>query len=173
MIVRAPGSTTKYFAATSRGFFYADPPEKGWKRAEKNMKSDYFHDLINLSGEPAAMFLAAGHGSPQYWDRPGGVHGRIYRSEDCGQSWRQVGAGLPAKHPAMCWQLAFNPYHQNSIFAAFGDVARGHTAGPPGQGAIYVTCDRGDTWEEVALQKRGTKWLQPPAIRVLWAAAEE
>jgi hypothetical protein len=36
-----------------------------------------------------------------------------------------------------------------------------------------VTYDRGDSWEEVALQKRGTKWLQPPAIRVLWAAADE
>ena len=105
------------------------------------------------------MFLAAGHGSPQYWDRPGGVDGRIYRSEDGGQTWRQVGAGLPAKHTAMCWQLAYNPYNKNSIFAAFGDVARGHTAGPPGQGAIYVTYDRGDTWEEVALQKRGTKVL--------------
>ena len=87
---------------------------------------------------------------------PGGVDGRIYRSEDGGQTWRQVGAGLPAKHTAMCWQLAYNPYNKNSIFAAFGDVARGHTAGPPGQGAIYVTYDRGDTWEEVALQKRGT-----------------
>jgi hypothetical protein len=73
----------------------------------------------------------------------------------------------------MCWQLACNPYYKNSIFAAFGDVARGHAAGPAGKGAIYVTYDRGDSWEEVALQKRGTNWLQPPAIRVLWAAAEE
>ena len=173
MVVRSPGSTTRYFAATSRGFFIADPPEKGWKRAEKGMESDYFHDVINLPGERAAMFVAGGHGSPQYWDQPGGVQGRIYRSEDGGQSWRQVGAGLPAKHAAMCWQLAYNPHRKDSIFAAFGDVARGHTAGPPGQGAIYVTYDRGDTWEEVALQKRGTKWLQPPAIRVLWAAADE
>jgi hypothetical protein len=137
------------------------------------MDSDYFHDVINLPGERPTMFVAGGHGSPQYWDQPGGVQGRIYRSEDGGQSWRQVGAGLPAKHAAMCWQLAYNPYYKDSIFAAFGDVARGHTAGPPGQGAIYVTHDRGDTWEEVALQKRGTKWLQPPAIRVLWAAADE
>ena len=119
------------------------------------------------------MFLAAGHGSPQYWDRPGGVDGRIYRSEDGGETWRQVGAGLPVKHTAMCWQLAYNPYNTNSIFAGFGDVARGHTAGPPGEGAIYVTYDRGDTWEEVGLQKRGTKYLRPPAIRVLWAAADE
>jgi photosystem II stability/assembly factor-like uncharacterized protein len=173
MVVRSLSSKTKYFAATSRGFFQADPPEKGWKRAEKGMESDYFHDVIHLAGDPPAMFLAAGHGSPQYWDRPGGVDGRIYRSEDGGQTWRQVGAGLPVKHPAMCWQLAYNPYHKNSIFAAFGDVARGHTAGPPGQGAIYVTYDRGDTWEEVALQKRGKNYLRPPAIRVLWAAADE
>jgi photosystem II stability/assembly factor-like uncharacterized protein len=173
MIVRSPGSKTKYFTATSRGFFRADPPEKGWKRAEKGMESDYFHDVINLPGDRPAMFLAAGHGSPQYWDRPGGVDGRIYRSEDGGETWRQVGAGLPVKHTAMCWQLAYNPYDTNSIFAAFGDVARGHTAGPPGEGAIYVTYDRGDTWEEVGLQKRGTKYLRPPAIRVLWAAADE
>ena len=137
------------------------------------MESDYLHDVINLPGDRPAMFLAAGHGSPQYWDRPGGVDGRIYRSEDGGETWRQVGAGLPVKHTAMCWQLAYNPYNANSIFAAFGDVTRGHTAGPPGEGAIYVTYDRGDTWEEVGLQKRGTKYLRPPAIRVLWAAADE
>jgi hypothetical protein len=93
MLVRSPGSTTRYFAATSRGFFVADPPEEGWKRAEKGMESDYFHDVINLPGERPAMFVAGGHGSPQYWDQPGGVQGRIYRSEDGGQSWRQSGAG--------------------------------------------------------------------------------
>ncbi|HEV8342247.1 MAG TPA: hypothetical protein VGR30_07740 [Candidatus Binatia bacterium] len=173
MIVRSPSSSTKFFAATSRGFFQADPPEKGWKRAERGMDSDYFHDLILLPGSPAAMFLAAGHGSPQYWDRPTGADGRIYRSEDGGKTWRQVGAGLPVKHKAMCWQLAYNPYNANSIFAAFGDVARGHVAGPPGEGAIYVTYDRGDSWEEVGSQKRGKNFLRPPAIRVLWAAADD
>ena len=80
------------------------------------------------------MFLAAGHGSPQYWDRPTGADGRIYRSEDGGQTWRQVGAGLPVTHKGMCWQLAYNPYDPDSVFAAFGDVPRGHTAGPPGEG---------------------------------------
>lgn len=173
MIVRSPTSTTKYFTATSRGFFQADPPEKGWKRAEKGMESDYFHDVILLPGNPPAMFLAAGHGSPQYWDRPTGAEGRIYRSEDGGQTWRQVGAGLPVTHRAMCWQLAYNPYNANSIFAAFGTVARGHTAGPSGEGAICVTHNRGDTWEEVGEQKRGTKFLKLPAIRVLWAAADD
>lgn len=173
MIVRSPGSATKYFAATSRGFFQADPPETGWRRAERGMESDYFHDVILLPGDPSAMFLAAGHGSPQYWDRPSGAGGKIYRSEDGGQTWRQVGTGLPVNHPGMCWQLAYNPHNKNSIFAAFGNVARGHVAGPPGEGAIYVTYDRGDSWEEVGLQKRGTQYLRPPAIRVLWPAADE
>lgn len=173
MIVRSPGSATKYFAATSRGFFQADPPETGWRRAERGMESDYFHDVILFPGDPPAMFLAAGHGSPQYWDRPSGADGKIYRSEDGGQTWRQVGTGLPVNHPGMCWQLAYNPHNKNSIFAAFGNVARGHVAGPPGEGAIYVTYDRGDSWEEVGLQKRGTQYLRPPAIRVLWPAADE
>jgi photosystem II stability/assembly factor-like uncharacterized protein len=173
MIVRSPTSKTKYFTATSRGFFTADPPEAGWKRAERGMTSDYFHDLVLLPGQPAAMFLAGGHGSPQYWDRPTGADGRIYRSEDGGQTWRQVGAGLPVIHKGMCWQLTYNPHNANSLFAAFGDVARGHLAGPPGAGAIYVTFDRGDTWEEVGQQKRGTTFLRPPAIRVLWAAADD
>ena len=35
MVVRSPSSKTKYFAATSRGFFQADPPEKGWKTGRK------------------------------------------------------------------------------------------------------------------------------------------
>ena len=185
MIARAPGSQTNYFAATSRGFFQADPPDRGWKRADRGMNSDYFHDLIVLPGDPPAIVLAAGHGSPQYWDRPTGADGVIYRSEDGGKTWRQVGAGLPKQHKAMCWQLAHNPYDSNSLLAAFGDVARGHAAGPPGQGMIYLTSDRGDSWEPVATQKISmsidptksqgaeTGYRGLPAIRVLWAAADE
>jgi hypothetical protein len=173
MIVRAPNTRDKYYTATSRGFYLADPPETGWKRAERGMSSDYFHDVVLLPGDAPAMFLAGGHGSPQYWDRPTGADGRIYRSEDGGASWRQVGTGLPVTHKGMCWQLAYNPYSQDSLLAAFGDVARGHTAGAPGEGAIYITYDRGDTWEEVGLQKRGSSFLKLPAIRVLWAAADD
>ena len=172
MIVKSPGSSTKYFASTSRGFFVSDPPETGWERADDGMESDYFHDLILLPGDRPAMFLAAGHGSPQYWDRPTGADGKIYRSEDGGQKWRQVGTGLPVKHKGMCWQLAYNTHSSDSVIAAFGDVARGHTAGPPGEGAIYITYDRGDTWEEIGQQRLGTKFLKLPAIRVLWAAAD-
>ena len=156
MIAKSPGTPGKYFVATSRGFFEADPPEAGRKRAERGIRADYFHNLVTLPGDPPAMFLATGHGSPQYWDRLGGAEGRINRSEDYGQNWRQVGAGLPNNHKAMCWQLARNPYgtQGNSLFAAFGDVPRGHTAGAEGEGAIYVTYDRGDSWEEVGRQKR-------------------
>jgi photosystem II stability/assembly factor-like uncharacterized protein len=178
MIAKSPGTPGKYFVATSRGFFEADPPEAGWKRAERGIRADYFHDLVTLPGDPAAMFLATGHGSPQYWDRLGGAEGRIYRSEDDGQTWRQVGAGLPKDHKAMCWQLARNPYDPNSLFAAFGDVPRGHTAGAEGEGAIYVTYDRGDSWEEVGHQKRSVLagsggYTSLPAIRVLWAAVDD
>ena len=172
MIVRSPANSGTFFAATSRGFFRGDPPEAGWQRAERGMESDYFHDVVLLPGDPPALFLAGGHGSPQYWDRPTGADGRIYRSEDSGRNWRQVGAGLPVTHPGMCWQLVRDPYDDNAILAAFGDVARGHTAGPPGEGDIYRSGDRGDTWERIGRQKRGSQFLGLPAIRVLWAAAE-
>jgi hypothetical protein len=178
MITRWPGSDTKFFVATSRGFFQADPPETGWKRCDRSMKADYFHDLVVLEGNPPAMLLAAGHGSPQYWDRPTGADGRIYRSEDGGKTWRQVGAGLPAQHPGMCWQIARNPLDKDSVIVGFGDVARGHTAGPPGQGALYITYDRGDTWEEIGRQKRtelasSGGYTSMQAIRVLWAAEDD
>jgi photosystem II stability/assembly factor-like uncharacterized protein len=178
MLVKSPTCPSKYFAATSRGFFQADPPDAGWKRADKDMESDYFHDVVVLPGEHPTLLLAAGHGSPQYWDRLTGAEGRLYRSEDGGATWRQVGTGLPVMHKGMCWQLARNPYDESSLLAAFGDVARGHTAGPAGEGAIYITYDRGDTWEPVAEQKFSTSGTSaafrgPPAIRVLWAAVDE
>jgi photosystem II stability/assembly factor-like uncharacterized protein len=172
MLVRSPTSKSRYVAATSRGLFHADPPEAGWERGDREIKSDYFHDVVVLDGHRPAMFLAAGHGSPQYWDRPTGADGRIYRSEDGGQTWRQVGAGLPTQHKGMCWQLAHNPYSKSSVLAAFGDVPRGHTAGPAGEGEIYITYDQGDSWEKIGEQKRGKTIEKLPAIRVLWAAAD-
>ncbi len=69
-------------------------------------------------------------------------------------------------------QPARDPYDDNATLAPFGDVVRGHTTGPPGEGDIYRSGDRGDTWERIGRQKRSSQFLGLPAIRVLRAAAE-
>ena len=86
MIVRRREAQHNILPQLRAAFLSPIRRKKAGSEQKKGMESDYFHDVINLPGERPAMFFAGGHGSPQYWDQPGGVQGRIYRSEDDGES---------------------------------------------------------------------------------------
>ncbi len=63
-----------------------------------------------------------------------GGHGWIYKSEDCGESWRLVSAGqLP--DDAIIWDLAINPRHPQTLLAAT-------------QHGIFRSGDAGRTWRD-------------------------
>ena len=166
-----PGSTTRYYVATARGFFMSDDPADGWSRAENGFTRDYFHDFIFLpaarEGDNPTMLIASADKSPGSWDRPEVARGAIFRSTDCAQSWHRVGEGIPEEMKEMVWALVHHPTDTNAVYAGFGQVARGHTYDDAdfGEGGlILLTRDRGDSWEKVNLDL--------PQDRVLWVAAD-
>jgi photosystem II stability/assembly factor-like uncharacterized protein len=172
VVAHYPGAKDRYFASSARGFFRTEDPPLGWRRAETGMPwgysemRSYSHDWVALPGDPPTMFLAGANGSPAFWDRPTGAEGIILRSNDGGENWHQVfpgrRGGMPEKLPWMTWALVWHPVDANTVFAGMGDVARGYTAGPRGSGALFLSPDRGDSWQPAA--------LNVPAIRVLWVA---
>ena len=164
-----PHSFDRYFVSSARGFFASENPADGWVRAETGFTRDYFHDFIFLpaaapGGNPTMLMATADH-SPGYWDRGNGVRSAraaIFRSDDCAASWHRVGEGLPEEIPAMISTLACDPRDPNTAYAGLGEVSRGHAHGDAGRGSIWVTRDRGDSWEDLGVDL--------PADRVLWAA---
>ncbi|MGZ9243417.1 MAG: hypothetical protein ACXW6K_23350, partial [Candidatus Binatia bacterium] len=85
-------------------------------------------------------------------------------STDGAESWSRVTNGLAEELDSMVWALVHHPTDHKSVFAGFGNVARGHASGAGGAGDLMISRDQGDSWERLDIDL--------PADRVLWAAAE-
>jgi hypothetical protein len=171
-----PGSVSRYYASTARGFFASDNPAEGWSRAENGFTRDYFHNFMFMpsakEGNTPTMLCTTADQSPLYWDRPGNSRAALFRSFDGAQSWHRVGVGrgFLETHAPMVWALAPHPHDVNAAFAGFGNVARGaarplpHYAGSGGKGELYLSRDHAESWEDLK--------LDVPPVRALWAAPE-
>ena len=169
VIANLPGSETRYFVATARGFFTSDNPPAGWVRAENGLTRDYFHDFLffspNKRNETPKMLLATADGSPGFWRREKrGARAALFTSSDGGQSWTRISRGLADDLDSMIWALAHHPTDRRCVFAGFGNVARGHASGSGGSGDLMISRDMGESWERLNIDL--------PADRVLWAAAD-
>ncbi len=168
-----PGSKERYYVSSARGFFRSDDSGHQWRRVENGMPwaytelYSYSHEWLFLPGAPPRMVLGGGKGSPGVWRREArNPQGTILLSDDSGENWRIATAGLPDTMPWMPWVFVPHPEDPKSVFVGMGDGARGFSFDPRerGQGAFYVTRDRGDSWEPVLTDM--------PSILTAWVAAE-
>lgn len=172
-LMNYPGSKERYYVSSARGFFRSDNGGGVWRRVENGMpwgyteRYSYSHEWLFLPGDPPRMIAAGAKGSPGVWSRekrdPQGV---ILLSDDGGESWRQLSvAGYSDKMPWMPWVLARHPTDRDTIFAGMGDGARGYGFDPKvkGSGALYVSRDRGDSWEPLFPEMPSilTAWIAP------------
>lgn len=158
MLRNYPGSTERYYTSSARGFFRSDDTGRTWRRTEDGMPwaytedRCYSHDWLFEPGDPPRMLLTGAHGSPGFWH---GQHlsprGVILLSDDGGEHWRQSRNGLPERMPWMAWALTSHPSEPNTVFAGMGNRSKGFgiATDEAGEGAFYVTRDRGDSWEPV------------------------
>ena len=169
VIANLPPATDRYYVATARGFFTSEDPAQGWKRAENGLTRDYFHDFLFLSlrGERdiPVMLVATADKSPGFWRRENrGARAALFKSTDGAQSWRRITRGLADDLDSMIWALVHHPTDARSVFAGFGNVARGHASGAGGVGDLMISRDMGESWERLDIDL--------PADRVLWGAAD-
>jgi hypothetical protein len=156
-----------YFMTSARGFFRSTDPARGWTRIENNgITRDYFHDFMFLPGRPPAMLIATANGSPGHWNRPGTAQSAIFRSLDAGQTWHQVGDGLPETMDKMVWVFASPPNDPGQVYAGYGQSDKGQAETrkmPTGLGAIWFSPDVGNGWREIELGEL-------PPVRAMWIA---
>ena len=169
VVLNLPRSFDRYYLATARGFFTAANPAGGWVRAENGLTRDYFHDFLFLPTakpeESPKMLLATADGSPGFWRRENrGARAALFTSTDGARTWTRITHGLADDLDSMVWALVHHPTDHRSVFAGFGNVARGHASGAGGAGDLMISRDMGDSWERLDIDL--------PADRVLWAAAD-
>ena len=172
VLANYPGSRERYYVSSARGFFRSDDGGRQWRRVEQGMPwaytetYSYSHEWMFLPGHSFRMLLAGAQGSPGVWNRekrdPNGV---ILLSDDEGETWRKASGGLPERMPWMPWVLVSHPTDRNTVFVGMGDGARGYGFDPKqrGQGALYVTRDRGESWDPVISELPSvlTAWVAP------------
>ena len=137
-----------------RAFSPVTNPEQGWVRAENGLTRNYFHDFLFLpavkSDEKPTMILATADQSPGFWRRENrGARAALFKSADGAESWTRITNGLADDLDSMIWALVHHPTDHRSVFAGFGNVARGHASGSGGAGDLMVSRDMGESWQRL------------------------
>ena len=152
-----PGSKDRYYVSCARGFFRSDDRGRQWRRdlgwhAVGLHREVQLHPRLVLPAGRTDDGVRRGRGSPGVWrSESTNPHGVIMLSDDEGATWRNATNGMAEMMPYMPWTLQRHPEDPDTVFAAMGDGSRGFGFDPKarGMGALYVTRDRGDSWEPV------------------------
>jgi hypothetical protein len=142
-IVTHPNDKKKIWVAISTGgVFYSADAGASWEPRNRGTRNDYapddqkypefgqcVHCLVMASGTPERLYQQN--------------HCGMYRSEDGGQDWQSIEAGLPS---SFGFPAAAHPHDAASLYLI---PLNGDTAGrfmPDGKSAVWRTRDGGESW---------------------------
>lgn len=128
-------------AISSAGVWLSDDRGRSWRRGNRGLVARYLpeearadttslcvHRIERAPRRPERMFIQ--------------FHGGVYRSDDAGQSWTDIGAGLPSDFG---FPLVVDPEDPDSAYVIplRGDYDR---VAPDGRLRVYETRDAGASW---------------------------
>jgi photosystem II stability/assembly factor-like uncharacterized protein len=141
-IVPWPGDPNRLTVAVSAaGVWHTDDGGKTWRQGNEGIVPRYLpeearegatnlciHRLQRAPRRPERMFMQ--------------FHGGVYRSDDAGQTWADIGAGLPSDFG---FPLAIDPADPDSAYVIplTADTDR---VTPDGKVRVYETRDAGASW---------------------------
>ncbi len=147
-----PGESDRLSVAISAaGVWHTDDGGRSWSRGNEGLTPRYLPDEVleelNLPEPPpdADVALCVHHmeRSPAQPERMFiQFHGGVYRSDDAGATWAEVGAGLPSDFG---FPLALDPADPDSAFV-IPLVADMDRVTPEGRVRVYETRDGGESW---------------------------
>jgi photosystem II stability/assembly factor-like uncharacterized protein len=145
-IVTWPGDPDRLaLAISAAGVWLSDDAGKTWRSGNAGLVPRYLpedardgaialcvHRLQRAPSSPERIFMQ--------------FHGGVYRSDDAGASWSDIGAGLPSDFG---FPLVLDPADPDSAFV-IPLVGAEDRVTPEGRVAVYGTRDAGTSWSESA-----------------------
>jgi len=142
-ILPDPSNPDRMFVAISTGGVYrTDDAGKNWQPRNKGIRAKFLppdqqypewgqcvHKVVNHPSNPNRMFLQ------HHWG--------VYRSDDAGDSWNDIGNGLPSDFG---FAMEMNPHDANTVYIIpiESDEFR---CTPEAKLRVYRTKNAGDSWD--------------------------
>jgi photosystem II stability/assembly factor-like uncharacterized protein len=134
-----PKDRDEYFvAAAAGGVWKTTNGGITWTPVFDNEGSSSIGCVVMDPKQPTMVWVGAGENNNQ---RSVGYGDGVYRSEDGGKSWKNVGL----KKSEHIGRIAIDPRSSNVVYVA----AQGPLWGPGGDRGLYKTTDGGKTWKKV------------------------
>ncbi len=144
-ILPHPDDPRSVTAAISTGGVYQTNDGGGsWEPRNKGIRADFLpedqrypefgqcvHKVTRHPARPERLYLQN--------------HGGVYRSDDHGGSWQDIGDGLPSDFG---FALVVHPHQQDTIYL-FPNGAGEARFPPDGKARVWRSRDAGDSWEEL------------------------
>jgi photosystem II stability/assembly factor-like uncharacterized protein len=126
-----------------RGVYRSGDGGKSWALVLHTNDYSGVNDLVMDPDNPRILYAALWEHRRKPWHgyqlSSGGPGSGLYKSTDGGDTWQQLGTGLP--EPAGKFGIAVSPADSKRIYALV--EAR------PGESGVYVSDDAGSTWRQV------------------------
>ena len=127
-----------YVAVASGGVWKTENAGITWSPIFDNEGSYSIGTVVLDPKNPNVVWVGTGENNSQ---RSVGYGDGVYRSEDGGKSWKNLGL----KNSEHIGKIVIDPRDSNIVYVA----AQGPLWGPGGDRGLYKTTDRGKTWKRV------------------------
>jgi photosystem II stability/assembly factor-like uncharacterized protein len=133
-----PDNPKVIVSTSGKGVYRSEDGGDSFVKTVSGMNRRYMAHLAIHPSRPQAMFTAAAEVPPPGWTRPEGANAAFYRSDDQGQTWRQLdGKGLPERFKPAPRFVAGDPEDPDSVFFGLTD------------GSVWATRDGGESLERI------------------------
>ncbi|MBM4437635.1 MAG: exo-alpha-sialidase [Actinobacteria bacterium] len=133
-------------AISAAGVFRTDDGDTSWRHANNGTRANFMPDQEPVYPE----FGQCVHKVVPHPARPGRLyqqdHCGVYRSDNWGDSWTEITAGMPSD----CgFPIAVHPHDPDTLYVCPGNSGYHHWV-PDGQLAVYRSRNAGETWERLS-----------------------
>ncbi|HET7683775.1 MAG TPA: exo-alpha-sialidase [Marmoricola sp.] len=136
-IARHPAEPDRLFMQNHGGVYRSTDGGATWDSIEKGLPSNFGFPIVVHPHDPSTVYVFPLGGSGGRY--PVGADARVWRSRDAGDTWEELGDGLPGGFYAGVMRDAMCADDHETAGIYFG--AR--------NGSVWGSADEGDTWTEL------------------------